>query len=1149
MSSPHTCRPLMGSAELAGLLGLSHRPTPEQTAAIEADLRPCVVIAGAGSGKTQTMGLRVAWLVANGLVEPDQVLGLTFTRKAAGELTSRIDGLLRRLRHAIAAHPDAVPDSVGPALQQGSPTVATYHSFAADVVTQHGMVVGVEPSTRLIGQAQRWQLMQQISAAYEGPMPDVATSAETVVADALALAGELAEHLVDPAQVQRDAQGWEQLLAGLPSGSPRGEPRPVRDWRTVMRRREQLLPLVVEFAQRKQQLQVLDFPDQVAWAARIARGVPQVGVQARQRFAVVLLDEYQDTGEAQRQLLVHLFGGGHPVTAVGDPRQSIYGWRGASAGNLERFGMDFPTVQPGQAPLVCELTTSFRNAEHILTVANEVATQISPATGSAPAVEGVTHRGLRAAAGAQGVGEVRVSLFATAAQEAEQVAADIAALGGPDGVAWDEVAVLARVRAGLTPVAAALRARGVPCHIVGLGGLLVQPEVADVVSTLRVVVDPLAGDALTRLLVGPRWAIGPRDLVALAVLAKRLARLEGDCGAGADQVQPSLVEAVDELLCDPLPAEAAGFSAVGLARVQSLARLLRRLRAQVGMWLPDLVGVVIRQLHVDVEVVLAAGDSGPASARAHLAALVAQAGDFAAQLSADAAAGVGAAWGSDMGLSAWLAYLQAAVEQERGLQLADAEDDPAPSEAAGASQDCARGSVALMTIHAAKGLEWDAVFVVGMSEKVFPSTGKSVGCWVKTARSLPFELRGDRQELPRLDLSSSSTLKQVAAQVKDFIQACTDRQIEQEWRLAYVALTRPRQLLVCSGWWWKPGVLKPNGPSVVLQLVHDVVRQHPDCGTVAVWQPPPALDAVNPLAESPDQQPHPWPQPVNGHQQQTMEAAALVSAQLAHPTPLCPPCSPLVQQWQHTVEDLLARRARAEQGESGQPELSPDLLGVHTALARAKNRLAFTAVVARPMPQPPRTGSAAQVGVDFHAWVEQVWGRQQQLPGIEQALLDLDLSEDIDHHETFSDETTDPPLDISEGVDPSDCATDLPSLQRAFQASIWAQRRPAYQELPFECTIGPLVLRGRIDAVYTDDPQGLVEIIDWKTGSVPRGNDRQVQLCHAQLAIYRLAWHRLTGTPLEKIRAAFHEVATNTTISATPMSEPELIALLTDEQP
>ena len=143
---------------------------------------------------------------------------------------------------------------------------------------------------------------------------------------------------------------WLDAQAAALPGTPRVAgcpPRCARSW-TCQRTREQLLPMVAGYARAKAEREVIDHGDQVALAARIAAAHPEVGAAERSRYQVVLLDEYQDTSHAQLVLLRALFGGGHPVTAVGDPCQSIYGWRGASAGNLRRFGRDFPVRAAGR---------------------------------------------------------------------------------------------------------------------------------------------------------------------------------------------------------------------------------------------------------------------------------------------------------------------------------------------------------------------------------------------------------------------------------------------------------------------------------------------------------------------------------------------------------------------------------------------------------------------------------------------------------------------------------------------------------------------------------------------------------------------------------------------------------------------------------
>src|SRR5215472_5648093 len=703
--------------QLARLLRLPE-PTQEQAAVIGAPLGPLAVIAGAGSGKSETMAARLVWLVANGMVRPDRVLGLTFTRKAAAELADRVRSRLDRLRRAELAGAGQA-DGAGAAgsadrgdVWPGEPVISTYHAYAGRLVSDQALREGLEPSMRLITPALSWQLAATIVAAYDGPMDEVGWTPQTVTAAVLQLAGELAEHLREPADVI-DVGDWLAVRQAALRGRP---PAAVRKIIESQRAREQLLPLVSRYAAAKAAREVLDHGDQVALAARIAVRHPEVGIAERGRYQVVLLDEYQDTSHAQLVLLRALFGGGHPVTAVGDPCQSIYGWRGASAGNLRRFVRDFPTRSGPDAP-VRLLSTSFRNAGRVLDAAAVLQAQLRAEAPDVPVLVPAPDRGDR--------GGVCCALLPAVTDEAEWVAAQAAALlalpagSAPDGQPWpdgrsagvrpSDIAVLCRKRTQFVPLRRALEARGIPCEVVGLGGLLSVPEVQDVVATLRVLHDASASDALARLLTGPRWRIGPRDLVALGRRARDLTHGPEEAspgGAGdlsaesAVTAQPlaeaadaiaeaitditaetgSLVEALDDL-GDP-----ARYSETGHARLARLAAETRRLREHVSRPLADLIAEVERTLSLDIEV--AARPGGDLSAaRADLDAFT----DVAATFAGDQ---------PEPTLGAFLAYLDAAQQEEFGLETGRIGESD---------------TVKLLTVHAAKGLQWPAVFVPGLA--------------------------------------------------------------------------------------------------------------------------------------------------------------------------------------------------------------------------------------------------------------------------------------------------------------------------------------------------------------------------------------------------------------------------------------------------
>jgi DNA helicase-2/ATP-dependent DNA helicase PcrA len=830
-------------------------PTTEQAAVIGAPLGPLAVIAGAGSGKSETMAARLVWLVANGLVRPDRVLGLTFTRKAAAELADRVRVRLDALRRAGLAGSAA-------AEAEFEPVIGTYHAYAGRLVSDHALREGLEPSMRLITPALSWQLAASIVAAYDGPMDEVQWTPQTVTAAVLQLAGDLAEHLKTPPDVLAVGEWLTVKRAALPGKAPAA----VRRVLETQRSREQLLPLVTRYIEAKKAREVLDHGDQVELAARIAARHPEVGAAERSRYQVVLLDEYQDTSHAQLVLLRALFGGGHPVTAVGDPCQSIYGWRGASAGNLRRFATDFPARSGVPAP-VRLLSTSFRNTGRVLDAAAVLQARLRAEAPGVPLLVPAPGRASR--------GAVTAALLPTVIDESEWVASQAAALlalpagSAPDGQPWpdgraagvrpSDIAVLCRKRSQFVTVRRALEARGIACEVVGLGGLLSVPEVQDVVATLRVLHDASASDALARLLTGPRWRIGPRDLVALGRRARDITRGAPGASRGpgsserpgapeppgvpeqpsvpealgpADVALDALAEAITDLtaesgsLVEALDdlGDASGYSASGYARLSVLARETRLLREHVSRPLADLIAEVERTLSLDIEVGARPGGDLSA-ARADLDAFT----DVAATFAGDQ---------PEPTLGAFLAYLAAAQQEEFGLETGRVGESD---------------SVKLLTVHAAKGLQWPAVFVPGLAagdrSSVFPARPRVSTKWTENARLIPFPLRGDVADLPALPALDADALEA-------FTNACGVRDLAEERRLAYVAATRAAFWLGCSGYWWGEATA-PLGPSVFLTEVHQACEA-PEAaeaaeGQVAQWADPPAEDAENPLLAEVDE--------------------------------------------------------------------------------------------------------------------------------------------------------------------------------------------------------------------------------------------------------------------------------------------------------
>ncbi len=1114
MSAPAPTTPtsaLLSAVDIAALLGRPP-PTPEQRRVIEAPMAPLLVVAGAGSGKTETMAARVVWLVANSLVAPDRVLGLTFTRKAAGELADRVRARLEALAAA-----GMLPSRESGGEDLGDPTVSTYHAYAGGVVADHGLRLGVEPDATLLGEAAAYQLASSVVQAWDGPL-DLDAAPSRVTEAVLELAGECSEHLVDLADVDAHLAATLDHLAALPGR----EYADVRDASRSLAARRSLLPLVRRYAERKAAAGVLDFGDQVAIAARLAAGAPAVAAIERARFSAVLLDEYQDTSHAQLVLLRELFGDGHAVTAVGDPHQSIYGWRGASAGNLAEFPRHFPAVAPttGTATQgehlrvpaeVLALSTSWRNDVAVLEAANVVAAPLRQASPvPAPPL------GARPDAGP---GVVRAQVLETVAEEAETVADLMASVRAADAALpvrhRRTAAVLCRARSQFTALEAALRARGLPVVVVGLGGLLERPEVLDVLATLQVLHDPSRGDAVVRLLTGPRWRLGARDLDVLSAWARVIGAGQHDRAVATEAADVvSLAAALDDL---PSPAweSASGraLSPAGRARLERAGAWLAALRRSASLPLPELLGEVERALGLDVELAARPG-AGHQDARTHLDALT----EVAVAFDADT---------DRPSLGAFLAWTDAAAQRERGLALGE------EGEAAGVEPD--PGVVTLMTCHGAKGLEFDVVAVPGLVEGTLPSAPRTSKGWLGSPGALPYPLRGDASSLPDLGWERAGDGPQAHTLLGDFVAASKDHAIEEERRLAYVALTRARSTLLLTGAWWGSAV-KPRLPSrFLVELV--------DAGAAGGGPLPQAPAAEsNPLADQ--RRTATWPVDPLGDRRADVEraAAAVRTARAAltdgppdasgaveatgsagtAKTPHVPP--PPTHGWGAEVDRLLAERGGASSSGTGAGTVAvplPAHLSASRLVQLAADPAALALAVRRPVPVQPR--ASTRRGTRFHAWLEQRYSSP--------ALLDLDD-------------------DLLGDAEDDDAAADasLAELTAAFEASQWADRTPIAVEVDLETQLAGLVVRCRVDAVFAatapDRPAGSVDVVDWKTGRPPAGE--RARAAAVQLAVYRLAWARRHDVPLDRVGAAFFYAATGVTSRpADLLDEAGLEALVT----
>ncbi|MFJ3036287.1 ATP-dependent DNA helicase [Curtobacterium pusillum] len=1035
------------------------RPTPQQRAVIESPLTPALVVAGAGSGKTETMASRVVWLLANGMVRPDGILGLTFTRKAAGELSVRINDRIRALE-------DVGLLDAGDAFE--APTVSTYNAFANSVFRENALLVGRDGESQVLTEPSAWQLARRVVvAARDDRLAGLDRDVDTVTAAVVALAGAVSEHLVEPERLRRFAIEFAGLLE-LP-GNNRGAPyKAITDAVAAIGALEPLVDLVEEFRRQKVDRGFVEFSDQIALALAAAESAPRVVTDLRQRYGVVLLDEYQDTSVVQTRFLARLFRG-HPVMAVGDPHQSIYGFRGASAANLARFPRDFGDDSAGgERPVTFALSTSWRNPVDVLAGANAVVAPLSEA--SEVDVERLEPR-----PGAD-AGTVHAVFPETLPEEAAAVARWFADRRAADPKG--SMALLLRSRKDLAAFTGALGDHRVPYHVLGTGGLLQRPEIVDLVACLRVLHDPAAGNDLIRVLAGARWRIGAADIAALHALARWLfgrdhtqQRLDDDLTAAfrasvAAGEHGSIVDALDFVATAPDEHGAlADISDVGRRRMRELGKQLAALRSRAGGDLVDFVTLVVQEMRLDIEVAAHEQGSG-----AFLDAFIDELAGF---VTTDDRADLGA----------FLGWIDAAARR----------DDMGPR-----SEEPEAGTVQILTIHGSKGLEWDAVAVPRMVEGGLPARPQEGSSgWIGFGR-LPYEFRGDADELPRLDWRGHDSQKDVTLAIDAYKEQVKARNEDEERRLTYVALTRAKHDLLVTGSFWAGGV-RPTAPS---RYLHDLV----EAGVVDGAAVPEATEhEENPLGDAGATQS--WPHVPFGHRAARVVAAA-DRVRNANPG--------ASGRFAADIDLLLAERTanRSARHTVVVPHRVPasgfkDYLSAPDTVAERLRR-----------PMPERPYRATRLGTLFHQWVEQRARSGGSLETLDawDGELDLDPEDVVDA--------------AAEPIVTDDDARRLADFQTTFARSRWAGLTPIEVEreihIPF---LGHSVVC-KLDAVYEID--GRAEVVDWKTGKAPTGSDDLAKR-QLQLALYRVAYAEFTGRPLDEVDAVFYFVADDLEVRPTEL--------------
>ena len=1036
--------------EIAHAIGKKHKLTEEQVAAVEqaSVTSPSLVVAGAGSGKTELMSIRVPWLVANGFALPEQILGLTFTRKAAAELGKRVYDSLIALRDDGRYWPFKNED--GSVIQDfTAPNISTYNSYANSIFRDYALQLGYESDAIQLTEATEFQfarsLLNRFGSEIAPDLNDHDFSINDLVEKVIALAAEMNENMVTSDQVAHYLQEAYEHLASLPQrdGGKTDILGYTQKTLDTFKETELIARLASEFLAAKWREGKINYSDQVVLAARAVREIPEVKQREQSSYKQILLDEYQDTSFLQTQLLSGLFRD-CAVFAVGDPNQSIYGWRGASASNLSEYASDFSSKPITQF----KLSTSWRNPSQVLVLANALAEPLAtPPHYLEPDVAEVV-RSLEvvtlqpAPKAVEGV--IELEFEQDMRSEATRVAkwfAEKLNQPSPNEDGSQTAALLLRNRSQIQMFIEAIQAQELEVEVVGLGGLLEMPEIADITSALSVMVRPESGTELIRLLTGARWRIGAKDIDGLYRFARALSNRNSElrkAEGNSDESGVSLVDALDRLLSSERTNDFS-ISDEGLERMQNAAEVFRAMRQRIGLPLGELVRAVASELWIDIELMANPTRKHPMM---HINEFVAVVNSFVA--------------GNNMPtISNLLEYLEYASKRSR-LEAPRAKPQ--------------NKVIQVLTIHGAKGLEWDYVAIPNLVEDDFPSTTGGFTGWLSSG-TLPYSLRGDRRTLPRFEVTDFATQKEVDDAKTVFkSNGVKTMKFNEERRLIYVAVTRPKHELLLTGSYWKPSVKVPRKPSMYIDEILEAAV--PVANVIPELE---SLDQVITPVEST------WPRlPFEESRKQKIEAAR--SAVLA-----ADPEDPVMRDSQRSAQiDRLINERNVRE------ELNKAV--DFTVRISASNFKAYldeldevAGSVLRPIPQQPY--AASRMGNLFHAWVEKRFAPSGLL---------------------FDDEFDE--------LEDADDFVSIETLQQNFENSRFAKLTPLAVEQEIQLTIGANTFVCKMDAIYqTDDG---VQIVDWKTNQPPTEKS-DLYRRSLQLALYRLAYSEYTGMPIEKVQASF----------------------------
>ncbi|HNT29804.1 MAG TPA: ATP-dependent DNA helicase [bacterium] len=708
---------------------LDHLNTSQKQAVTHAE-GPILVIAGAGTGKTRVITTRIAYLIEQGLARPDEILALTFTDKAAEEMANRVDELMP--------------------LGYSEMQISTFHRFCDRLLRERGLDIGLNTDFTILSKAEQWLLLKEhlfeFDLEYYRPLGNPYRFIDAL----LTHFSRAKDEIVTPAEYLEYAK-WRATEGGIEIQNSKykmqnakldaEQEEAIKTWEVANAYVKYQELLVADPKQTR-----LDFGDLILYALQLLREHPSVCAQYQKTFSYVLVDEFQDTNYAQNELVKLIAGERKNIMVVGDDDQSIYRFRGAAVSNIMQFQEDFPEAatvvltenyRSTQSILDCSYRLIQNNNPDRLEVKAKVDKKLQSTNGIGREPEIIHAAGLdeetelvarkildlhgtpfvdAEAVTASAPSHEQMDLFGSLSASSDPVMTAAAVATPPQQLKWSDFAILARANSHLEPFIQTLRYHGIPFQLVGSRGLYVREEIKDLIAYLRVLVDPDDSLSLYRLLSLELFQQNPKDVLILLKWARRQNKSLYDACADVDQLR--LSKATVERL--------------GWLREQVSRDQARILTANPGQILRDFVRE-IKLYEALTETETIENVTKILNINLFFQEIKQYLTDHA-----------------DRTTAGFVRYLDLMIE---------AGDNPATAEV-----DSRSDAVHLMTIHAAKGLEFAGVFLVNLVDSRFPT-----------------RRRGDPLPLPEQFIKESLPEG--------------DEHLQEERRLFYVGMTRAKKHL------------------------------------------------------------------------------------------------------------------------------------------------------------------------------------------------------------------------------------------------------------------------------------------------------------------------------------------------------------------